>query len=365
MTLVLPSALLLVLVAVEAFVLRVVQKKDVPWNEVVFNLNSGHTILWLFRGLEIAVFHAVHARFNLGLVDDWHPIAQFAVAMVFWDFCFYWLHRLHHTWGVLWAVHVVHHEGEHFSLSLGIRNSWYSSITSIPFFLILAVIGIPTEAFIAVGGIHYFIQFYNHNALVKKSGVLESVMITPSHHRAHHGKNAPYVDCNFGGTLVFWDKLFGTFQPELDDVPVEYGTDDHAPTDNVFWASNLPLLKWVGLPLPQFRPVSKTLKGVWIWTAGLLSFSILLVYIYAESTWPAFDRNVLLAYGAVAAIAIGGMTDGRLWGRLTWSLIHVIALGLCFESESWQRSPLGYIAMIALVHAAITWHQKSWRKDID
>ena len=99
MTLVLPSALLLLLVAIEAFVLRVVQRKDVPWNQVVFNLNSGHTVLWLFRGLEIAVFHAVYTRFGLGLVNDWHPIAQFGVAMLFWDFCFYWLHRLHHAWG--------------------------------------------------------------------------------------------------------------------------------------------------------------------------------------------------------------------------------------------------------------------------
>ena len=362
MTLVLPSALLLVLVAIEAFVLRVVQKKDVPWNQVVFNLNSGHTVLWLFRGLEIAVFHAVHSRFSLALVDGLHPAVQFVLAMVFWDFCFYWLHRLHHAWGILWAVHVVHHEGEHFSLSLGIRNSWYSSITSIPFFLILAVVGIPTEVFIAVGGIHYFIQFYNHNALVRKSGFLEHVMITPSHHRAHHGKNDPYVNCNFGGTLVIWDKWFGTFQKELEHVPVEFGTDDHVPTDNVFWASNLPLLTWLGWPLPEFKPVERTLKGVWIWTAGLLSFAILLVYIHAEASWPAFDRNVLLAYGAAAAIAIGGMTDGRLWGRVSWPVVHLLALGLCVDRVLWQGSPIGVVSALALIHAAFTWRASSWTR---
>ena len=360
MTLVLPSALLLLLVAIEAFVLRVVQRKDVPWNQVVFNLNSGHTVLWLFRGLEIAVFHAVYTRFGLGLVNDWHPIVQFGVAMLFWDFCFYWLHRLHHAWGILWAVHVVHHEGEHFSLSLGIRNSWYSSITSIPFFLVLALIGVPTEVFIAVGGIHYFIQFYNHNALVKKSGFLEHVMITPSHHRAHHGRNEPYVNCNFGGTLVLWDKMFGTFQKELNEIPVEFGTYDHIQTDNVFWASNLPILTWLGLPHPEFRPALKTLKGFWIWTAGLLSFAILLYYIHAEAFWPSFDRNVLLAYGAAAAIAIGGMTDGRMWGRITWSVIHLMVLGLCFEREAWQGSSVGYVSAAAFLHAWLTWRKQSW-----
>ena len=122
MTLVLPSALLLVLVAIEAFVLRVVQKKDVPWNEVVFNLNSGHTVLWLFRGLEIAVFHAVHSRFSLALVDDMHPVVQFAVAMVFWDFCFYWLHPRRERQRQQSPQHVPRRAGQRRRVLLGRRR---------------------------------------------------------------------------------------------------------------------------------------------------------------------------------------------------------------------------------------------------
>ena len=99
MTLVLPSALLLMMVAIEAFILRLIQGKEVPWNQIVFNLNSGHTILWVFRGLEVAVFHAVYERFSLGWVAEWSHVAQFALALLFWDFCFYWLHRMHHKLG--------------------------------------------------------------------------------------------------------------------------------------------------------------------------------------------------------------------------------------------------------------------------
>lgn len=360
MTLVLPSALLLLMVAIEAFILRLIQGKEVPWNQIVFNLNSGHTILWVFRGLEVAVFHAVYERWSLGWVQDWSPAAQFALALLFWDFCFYWLHRMHHKLGVLWAVHVVHHEGDHFSLSLGIRNSWYSSMTSIPFFIALALVGIPTEVFVAVGAIHYFVQFYNHNALVNKSGFLEHIMITPSHHRVHHGKNEPYLDRNFGGTLVFWDKLFGTFQKELDDVPVEFGTDDHVATDNIFWANNLPWLKLLGIRLPQLQPVTRRLRGGWMWTAGLLSFAILLMYIHAEVAWPLFDRNLLLGYGALSALTIGGLSEGRSWGTWGWTLIHVAALGFWFTRPPWQDPVIAVFLVLAILHAASTWRSASW-----
>lgn len=362
MTLILPSTLLLVMVAIEAIVMRVFQGKEVPWRQLVFNLNSGHTIMWLFRGIEIAVFHAVHERLSLGWVEGWPPAAQFAIALLFWDFCFYWLHRMHHKLGVLWAVHVVHHEGDHFSLSLGIRNSWYSSLTSIPFFLLLALVGIPTEVFIAVGAIHYFVQFYNHNGLVKKSGVLEHVMITPSHHRVHHGKNEPYLDRNFGGTLVFWDKMFGTFQAELEEVPVQFGTNDHLETDNIFWANNLPWLKLLGIRLPKLIPATHRLAGVWTWTAGLLSFAILLMYIHAEVAWPLFDRNVLLMYGAMAAITVGGLSEGRTWGKMGWSLIHCVGLGLALTRAPWQDPIIYLFLTLALAHAAATWRPASWAK---
>ena len=362
MTLILPSILLLVMVAIEAFVLRVVQRKEVPWHQLVFNLNSGHTIMWLFRGIEIAVFHAVSERFSFGWVEGWSPVAQFVLALLFWDFCFYWMHRMHHKFGMLWAVHVVHHEGDHFSLSLGIRNSWYSSLTSIPFFLILALVGIPLEVFIAVGAIHYFVQFYNHNGLVKKSGFLEHIMVTPSHHRVHHGKNAPYLDRNFGGTLVFWDKMFGTFQAELEEVPVQFGTDDHVKTDNIFWANNLPWLKLLGVKLPELKSTTHRLVGVWTWTAGLLSFAILLMYIHAEVAWPMLDRNLLLGYGALAAITVGGLSEGRSWGKVGWTAIHFVALILALTRPQWQDPVIYLFLGLALAHAAATWRSASWAK---
>ncbi len=130
--------------------------------------------------------------------------------------------------GFLWAIHAVHHEGEHFNLSLGVRNAWLSSLTSLPFFVPLALLGVTPEMFVAVSALHYSVQFYNHCGLVGRSGVLDRFMVTTANHRVHHGCNPEYIDRNFGGTLLLWDKLFGTYQRALADVPIRYGV--HRPT---------------------------------------------------------------------------------------------------------------------------------------
>lgn len=130
----LPIVFMLFIVVAEAVALQWGRREPVNWHDLVFNLNSGHIMLWLFRGLEITCYGYVAAHFSPGLLDARPPLLMWLFALLAWDFGFYWLHRLHHRFRVLWAVHVVHHRGEHFNLSLGVRNSWYSSLTSIPFF---------------------------------------------------------------------------------------------------------------------------------------------------------------------------------------------------------------------------------------
>lgn len=164
----LPIVFMLFIVVAEAVALQWGRREPVNWHDLVFNLNSGHIMLWLFRGLEITCYGYVAAHFSLGLLDAWPPLLMWLFALLAWDFGFYWLHRLHHRFRVLWAVHVVHHQGEHFNLSLGVRNSWYSSLTSIPFFLLLALAGVPLSVFVAVSIFHYSIQLFNHNALTPK-----------------------------------------------------------------------------------------------------------------------------------------------------------------------------------------------------
>lgn len=133
--LIIPIIFMVLFVVGEALLLTVKSKQRVDWHDVTFNINSGHMILWFFRGLEVVCYTAVLNTFSLDLFADISPVWTWCFTLLAWDLGFYWLHRLHHEWRFLWAVHVVHHQGEHYNLSLGVRNSWYSSLTSIPFFM--------------------------------------------------------------------------------------------------------------------------------------------------------------------------------------------------------------------------------------
>jgi len=326
MELVIGNSLLLVFVIIEIIILRFIKKVHIPWKEIINNLNSGHVLLWVFRGLEIAAYHLTFKHFSFGWIDSFPFWVKWLLAFVMWDFCFYWLHRLHHYFKILWGVHSVHHEGEHFSLSLGIRNSWYSSITSFPFFIIMALIGIPVDIFVAVSSIHYFIQFYNHNHLVKNSGWLEYVVVTPSHHRVHHGKNTPYLNKNFSGTFVIWDKIFKTFQNELEDIPVAFGINDAPISNNPIVINNSPFIRLFN---KQKRYVESKfndpihLSNFILVSGALLLFILLLFYIYFETQFRDQRTVILFTMIFIGTIGNGFLSDGKKLGVLIWSICTI------------------------------------------
>lgn len=332
------NTLLFVLVIIEIILIKQVKKEELPWKELIMNLNSGHILMWIFRGLEVTVYYYVF-QFNIGLVDELPYWTVWIIAFIVWDFFFYWLHRLHHHLSLLWNVHVVHHEGEHFSLSLGIRNSWYSSITSIPFFLLMAIAGIPVEIFLAVSSIHYFIQFYNHNHLVNKSGWLEYVMITPSHHRVHHGKNHPYLHRNFGGTFVFWDKMFGTFQAELDGHPVAFGIDEPVRSYNPVWSNNIPFFSGLRRALPSYQKgATVNVPNTQLITGGALLFTLLLTFIYWEEVFSLPQKIVAFSIIFSGTIANGLQADAHKMGSgaLFFSSLVLPVFFLCLNTLSYH-----------------------------
>tara|TARA_Y100001960_G_scaffold247658_1_gene263000 strand:+ start:136 stop:1386 length:1251 start_codon:yes stop_codon:yes gene_type:complete len=147
------------------------------------------------------------------------------IAFLVQDFMGYWMHRLNHRVNIFWNRHVIHHSSEEFNLSCALRQSIsetfkFSAILMIP----AALLGIPTKIFVVLAPIHLFMQFWYHTRLIGKMGFLEYIIVTPSHHRVHHAINPEYLDKNYGQILIIWDKLFGSFQPELDHVKPVYGT---------------------------------------------------------------------------------------------------------------------------------------------
>ncbi|MDE2154364.1 MAG: sterol desaturase family protein [Xanthomonadaceae bacterium] len=158
-------------------------------------------------------------------------------ALVLYDFCYYWLHRAGHEVNILWAAHVVHHQSEHYNLSTALRQTASGMLLGWLFYLPLALLGIPFEVFVAVALIDLLYQFWVHTELVGRLGWFDRVFCSPSNHRAHHAVNDRYLDHNYGGILIVWDRLFGTFIEEDDRDPPVYGTRSPLRSWNPLWAN--------------------------------------------------------------------------------------------------------------------------------
>lgn len=312
------NGLLLVLVWAELLFKKLVENQSTDIKDLVFNVNSGHIMLWVIRSVELASYHLILQHLSLHILDDLHPIVMWVFATVAWDLSFYWYHRIHHKYRWLWYIHVVHHEGEEFNLSLGMRNSWYSALTTIPFFAWMAVLGVPFHIFLVVSLVHYFIQFLNHNSIISEIGVLGNVMVSPSHHKVHHGKQEVYTNTNFGGTFVWWDHLFGTYQAEVEDQPVVVGVASPTKSYNVFHANNIKFLRDFGIALSAAKSPKFEMPNWLLLVLTSLTFCGFLVYVNFEEILLLGDKLNLFAVVFLAITAIGGLSEGQRWAVLLW-----------------------------------------------
>ena len=170
------------------------------------------------------------------------PITWWSFIILFFldDFSYYWFHRTSHENRFFWASHVVHHSSKHYNLSTALRQTWTGSFYSFIFWLWLPLIGFHPGIIIFQMSISLLYQFWIHTELIQKTPKwIEFFFNTPSHHRVHHGSNPIYLDRNHAGILIIWDKLFGTFQPELKSEKVKYGLVVNIKTYNpIFIAFN-------------------------------------------------------------------------------------------------------------------------------
>ena len=151
-------------------------------------------------------------------------IMVYVIAFIGIDFAGYWVHRINHSINYFWNHHIIHHSSEEFNLACALRQS-ISNFFSISFIFLIptAIIGVPSEVIAVLAPLHLFAQYWYHTRLIGKLGLLEYIIVTPSHHRVHHAINNEYLDKNLSQVFIIWDKLFGTFQEELEDVPPVYG----------------------------------------------------------------------------------------------------------------------------------------------
>jgi sterol desaturase/sphingolipid hydroxylase (fatty acid hydroxylase superfamily) len=158
------------------------------------------------------------------------PVA-FVASLVATDFVYYWWHRASHEVRILWAAHENHHSSERFNLSTALRQSWTTPFTTIPFYILLPLVGFHPLLVLTQSSISLVYQFWIHTETIDRMpSWFEAVMNTPSHHRVHHGSNVEYLDRNHAGIFIVWDRWFGTFEPER--APVRYGLTKNIGTFN-------------------------------------------------------------------------------------------------------------------------------------
>ena len=163
-------------------------------------------------------------------------LAVWLAALVLYDFCYYWLHRAGHTVALFWAAHVVHHQSEDYNLSTALRQTSSGWVGGWIFYLPMAVLGFPPLVFGTVALVDLLYQYWVHTQLIGKLGGFDRWFCAPSNHRVHHAVNDKYLDKNYGGIFIVWDRLFGSFIEE-DEERIVYGTRGPLRSWNPVWAN--------------------------------------------------------------------------------------------------------------------------------
>jgi sterol desaturase/sphingolipid hydroxylase (fatty acid hydroxylase superfamily) len=243
--------------------------RDFAANLYLMLLNAGLDLLLRGGVFVLLSFFAQYRLFEWG--NTW---AYWLALFVAEDFAFYWLHRFDHSCRLFWAVHVTHHSSEHFNLTTGFRSSVFQPAYRFLYFIPLVLLGFHVLDIFFMYSLTQIYGILVHTQTVRKLGLLEYVLVTPSHHRVHHASNVRYLDKNLGMVLIVWDRLFGTFTPENPSDPPQYGLfGKKAPSD------------WIGLVFHEWRDIIKDVKNAPTWRNKL-------AYLFQPPGWSHDGRSM-------------------------------------------------------------------------
>lgn len=229
--------LFFILIAIEIAAARLLERRVYRFADSFADLGCGviEQLLGVFvKALLFAGYLGLYANARLFDLPE-NSWIVFGACFLGVDFFYYWFHRMSHEIGAFWAAHSVHHQSEEYNLSVALRQGAFQSFFSWMFYLPLALLGFPPAVFITCSALNTLYQFWIHTRLIGKLGPFEWIFNTPSHHRVHHGRNPRYIDRNHAGTLIIWDRMFGTFVEETDE-PV-YGVVKPLRSVNPLWAN--------------------------------------------------------------------------------------------------------------------------------
>lgn len=389
-------------VAIPAFFILIAVEVGVSWakGRAVYRLHDAVTDLScgissqvsvaFLKGLTLVAYVAVYDHLRLtelpgGSAWTW------VLAIVAYDLLYYAWHRASHRVNVLWAAHVVHHQSQDYNLAVALRQAVLTSVTSVPFYLPLAILGVPPWVYALTGAINTLYQFWIHTRLVGRLGPLEWVLNTPSHHRLHHGINPSCIDRNHAGMFIVWDRLFGTFAAEPPGEPV-YGTVKPHRSWNPLWANVASWVDlwrlsasctrwqdriWAWLAPPEWRPaeqggpvaipdIDRSAAPLWDSTpypgsaayvlAWFLPIAVAVTaFIQLEGALALPDKVAVGGLIVATVLAWGALFEGRAWGlwlekaRLVAVALAAGALAAEGALPQWALAPVA----VALVASAV------------
>lgn len=362
--------------------------------DTITSISSGITnVIKDILGLIVVIVSYQWMYDHLALFSLTSSGLMFVLAFITLDFAGYWSHRFEHTVNIFWNRHIIHHSSEEYNLACALRQN-FSAVFAVFTFLLLpaAIVGVPPEVINIVAPLHLFAQFWYHTRLIGRMGFLESIIVTPSHHRVHHAINEIYLDKNYGQIFILWDKWFGTFQEERDDEPPVYGVKRPVATWNAlainfqhFWlilrdawytkswkdkcriwfmptgwrpadVSAAHAIPFISNPFEIIKYDRKTSKwsSYWMWFQLLFSLAMLFHFFYqiGETSYP-----LLLIYGIFIVVNIysfNALMDSH-WTSLIGETIKLITiLAIWMSTGSWFQLPIQWIILWQLTSLAIT-----------
>lgn len=356
-----------VLIGVELLVAKLRNRSVYRFQDSINSLSAGisQQAAGIFMvGWVVGGYVFLHDRLAVWSIDPRSWIAWIALLFAV-DFAYYLFHWASHRVNIIWATHVVHHQSEEYNLSTALRQSALQGGMSAVFYWPLAIVGFPPLMFVTMSTINTLYQFWIHTRLVGKLGPLEWFLNTPSHHRVHHGIDPKYIDKNFAGIFIVWDRLFGTFQPE-EEEPV-YGTVKPLASWNPVYAN---VEHWVRLwrmslaaqrmrdklavwfMPPEWRPADLGGKVV-IPEVDRTAYRKYEVAAPSGSTGYVAVQFVLVAAGISAALWL--QEKGPTWlvaSLALWIVVSVAAWGGIFERRRWASGleAVRLVAIPGLVH---------------
>ena len=381
------------LIGVELLVARWRGERLYRFNDSINDLACGvlQQVLGVFT--KAIVFGVYVLLYEAGHLFDFAQTSAATWVLCFLgvDFFYYWFHRVSHESALPWGAHIVHHQSEEYNLAVALRQGAFQPLFSWIFYLPLAALGLPPLVFLTCSSLNTLYQFWIHTRAIGKLGPLEWVLNTPSHHRVHHGSDAKYLDKNYGGTLIVWDRLFGSFQEE-EEEPI-YGITKPLQSWNPLWANvhfyadlvsagrRAPSLGekiklWLAPPgyqpewaEPEALPVGPLTHGeagkydaaapaplnvyILLQFVGAIALTVLLLFLGGELAMA--ERLALAALIAWTVTNLGGIFERRRWLLLSellrlatlWALAVAAAAGAAIEVRA-AVAALGALAAGAL-----------------